>query len=142
MPLFKDQKPLELTVFTDGAARGNPGPAAAAAVLIHEDSVVLERSKPLGNTTNNRAEYEAVILALEAALELNAAKVTLYTDSQLIARQIQGRYRVKNQDLQPLYERARELSSRLASFRIVDIRREKNKHADRLCNEVLDGVRN
>ncbi len=140
MPLFKDLKPLEITVYTDGACRGNPGPAAAAAVVMANGQIVAERSKYLGLATNNRAEYEAVILALEAAAELNAGAVTIFTDSQLIARQLTGRYKIKNPDLIPLHGRIKKLAAGFGSFKIVEIPREKNKPADGLANKCLDGA--
>jgi len=140
MPLFKDLKPVEITAYTDGACRGNPGPAAAAAVLMIGGETVAERSKFLGQATNNRAEYEAVILALEAAAELKAGAVTICTDSQLIARQLTGRYKIKNPDLIPLHRKAKELSAAFGSFRVVEIPREQNKPADGLANRRLDAA--
>ena len=138
MPLFKDIKPIEIVAYTDGACRGNPGPAAAATVLSVDGQVVAERSKYLGKSTNNRAEYEAVILALKTAAELNAAAVTICTDSQLIARQLTGRYRIKNEDLMPLRDKIKDLAAGFKKFSIVEIPREKNKLADGLANKCLD----
>jgi ribonuclease HI len=140
MPLFKDLKSVEIVAYTDGACRGNPGPAAAAAVLLVDDQVVAERSKYLGKSTNNRAEYEAVILALTAAAELNAVAVTICTDSQLIARQLTGRYRIKNEDLIPLRDKIKELAAGFRKFSIIEIPREKNKPADGLANRCLDNA--
>jgi ribonuclease HI len=140
MPLFKELKPVEIVAYTDGACRGNPGPAAAATVLSVDGKVVAERSKYLGKSTNNRAEYEAVILALITAAELHATAVTIRTDSQLIARQITGKYRIKNADLMPLRDKIKELASGFKSFNVVEIPREQNSLADGLANKCLDRV--
>lgn len=95
-------------------------------------------SKALGYGTNNQAEYQGAIAALEAALELGAVKVTLHMDSQLVVRQLEGRYRVKNAKLIPLYKRLVELRTQFDSVAFVHVPREENKVADRLANEALD----
>jgi ribonuclease HI len=141
MPLFKDSKPIEIVAYTDGACRGNPGPAAAATALSVDGQVVAERSKYLGKSTNNRAEYEAVILALKTAAELNASVVTICTDSQLIARQITGRYKINNADLLPLRDKIKVLAAGFKSFKVIEIPREQNKLADGLANKCLDSHR-
>ena len=127
-----------MTAHTDGACRGNPGPAAGAAVIMKDGEVIAKRSKVLGIATNNRAEYEAVILALEAAIELKASSLKVFTDSQLIARQIKGSYKVKKSDLIPLHDKVVELKNKLDRFEIFEVPREKNVAADNLANEALD----
>jgi ribonuclease HI len=130
-------------VRTDGAARGNPGPAAAGAVLEDADAPPGRRplatvSEALGVTTNNVAEYVALLLALETAERLGAREVELRLDSQLIVEQLLGRYRVRDQKLMPLY---REAMDRLASFERWGVRhvpRAENAAADALANEALD----
>lgn len=138
MPLFKELKPLKLTAYTDGACRGNPGPAAAAAIVMSDGEQIAGRAKFLGNSTNNRAEYEALILALETAAEFNAGSLAVYTDSELIARQVRGAYKVKNPDLKPLHEKAKQLAAGFKKFTIKEIPREKNKQADGLANRAID----
>ena len=137
--LFDDRPPVkapDLVIFTDGACFGNPGPAAAAAVVTCNGEVIVERTLYLGESTNNRAEYEAVILALAAAAELGAASVTLRTDSQLVARQITGRYKIKNPGLKPLLDKIKELSGKF-KFKVVEIPREENSRADRLAKNCI-----
>ncbi len=130
---------LHLVAYADGASRGNPGPSSFGAVVYDEAGVELgTASKALGYGTNNQAEYEGAIAALEVALELGAAKVTLHMDSQLIVRQLEGRYRVKNAKLIPLYKRLVDLRRRFDSVVFVHVPREENKVADRLANEALD----
>jgi ribonuclease HI len=141
MPLFKELKPLELVAHTDGACRGNPGPAAAAAVLAAGGVEIAARARFLGKATNNIAEYEALILALETAAELGADSLTVYTDSELIARQVRGAYKVKNPGLKPLHDKVKTLASRLGAFSIREIPREKNKTADGLANRAIDAGR-
>jgi len=128
-----------VTINCDGAARGNPGPAGAGAVVVAEDGTVLaEVAEGLGETTNNVAEYTAVIRGLEEAQRLDASEVLLRSDSQLLINQLTGRYRVKAPHLQPLYRRVREL---LGSFDRVDLEhvpRERNVAADALANLGVD----
>jgi 6-pyruvoyltetrahydropterin/6-carboxytetrahydropterin synthase len=123
---------------TDGACRGNPGPAAGAAVLYGPDgSEIWTGVRVLGHTTNNVAEYEALILGLEAARE-RCSELTVAADSELIVKQLRGQYRVKQPHLKPLYERA---SALLREFRKVEMKhvpRSKNERADELANQALD----
>jgi ribonuclease HI len=126
-------------VSCDGASRGNPGPAGAGAQITDGDGVVLaEIAEGLGETTNNVAEYTAVIRGLERALELGASEVLLRSDSQLLINQLTGRYRVRTPHLQPLYRRVRELAARLGSVEYEHVRRELNTEADRLANQGVD----
>jgi len=132
-----------LTIHTDGAARGNPGPAAYAYVIRRDGQPPVEEADCLGQTTNNQAEYTALVRALEHALELGRNfRLLVHSDSELMVKQLRGEYKVKNEDLRPLYERALDLSEQFAGgVQFVHVRREKNARADELCNEALDGVR-
>ena len=127
------------TVFTDGASRGNPGPSSIGAVV--DDSAGKEVhtvSRRLGRATNNEAEYQAVIAGLEAALGLGGGSVDLRMDSQLIVRQLEFRYRVRNARLRPFFERVVELRRQFESFKVTHVPREQNKRADQLANLALD----
>ena len=132
-----------LTIHTDGASRGNPGASAYAYTIEADGEVVVEEAGCLGELTNNQAEYTALVRALEHALELGAQRcVVVHSDSELMVKQLRGEYRVKNEELRPLYERALRLRDRFdkpVTFRHV--RREHNRRADQLCNEALDGLR-
>lgn len=126
-------------LYTDGASRGNPGPAAIGAVIKDGQGRVLGKiSRRIGRTTNNQAEYQAVIAALEEAIRLGVAGVVIKSDSELVVKQINGRYRVKNPALKPLHQRIRELQSLFQSFAIASIPRRQNIEADRLSNAALD----
>ena len=135
--------PPTLRIHTDGASRGNPGAAAYAYVITPDGAAPVEEAGCLGEMTNNQAEYTALVRALEHALELGAHHhLIIHSDSELLVKQMNGEYRVKNEELRPLYERAQELRRRFeqpVTFRHV--RREQNRRADELCNEALDGKR-
>jgi ribonuclease HI len=133
------EPPPKVVVHVDGGARGNPGPAAVAAVAADPDgNPVGERSAYIGEATNNVAEYRAVLLALELARELGAREVEIVNDSELVARQIGGEYKVKNAGLKPLYlEAMRELRG-FDRWQVRSVRRESNERADELVNEALD----
>lgn len=131
-------KPLELTIHIDGAARGNPGPAAYACVISTDGEVILEEKGFLGTATNNVAEYTALVKALEKAAELRATSVLIRSDSELLVKQMNGQYRVKNEQLLPLFQEANRLSRQFDSVEIAHVFREQNREADRLCNEALD----
>ena len=132
---------MRLLIHTDGAARGNPGPAGAGAVLRDAvtGAVLAEVAEPLGHATNNVAEWTAVRLALEEALLLGATHVDLRMDSQLVARQITGIYRVKHADLKPLHAAVMELLGGFEGYTVGHVPRELNKDADRMSNEAIDG---
>ena len=134
---------MRLLIYTDGAARGNPGPAGAGAILRDAVSgqVLVEIAEPLGRRTNNYAEWTAVELALAEALRLGATHVDLRMDSELVARQISGRYRVKHPDLKPIHARAMAQLARLSGYTVGHVPRELNKEADRLSNVAIDGPR-
>jgi ribonuclease HI len=134
---------MRLLIHTDGAARGNPGPAGAGAVLrdAADGSLVAEIATFLGVRTNNYAEWTAVALALEEALLQGATHVDLRMDSQLVARQITGQYRVKHPDLKPIHAQVMSLLSRFAGYTVGHVPRELNKEADRLSNVAIDQLR-
>jgi ribonuclease HI len=126
-------------MFADGGARGNPGPAAAGAVLFDEAGVVLrEVGQYLGKATNNVAEWRALIAGLEAAIELGIDDLDVRMDSELVVRQVNGIYRVKHPDLIPLSEKARRLLRKFATFQVRHVRRKDNAAADAVVNQVLD----
>lgn len=125
----------------DGASRGNPGPAAYAMVIRDPNgNVVLEFGKRLGRDTNNVAEYYALLAALDYAASSGIKALRIRSDSELLVRQIQGRYKVKSPDLKPLHERALKMSRQLKYFTIEHVRREQNREADALANAALDAA--
>jgi ribonuclease HI len=128
-------------VHTDGGARGNPGPAAYAYVLEGPGEVLVEAAGRLGTATNNIAEYTALVRALEHAHKLGARRLHVHSDSELLVKQMNGLYKVKHEGLRPLYEQAQKLCKQFEAVTIRHVFREANKHADRLYNEVLDGLR-
>lgn len=132
---------MKLTINIDGGSRGNPGPAAYGCYIQYEDGPPLELKGKLGRTTNNVAEYHGLIRALEKAVELGADEVHIRADSELLVRQMTGVYRVKNENILPLYQAAQSLVSRLGKVHFRHVYREQNTHADRLCNEALDDPR-
>lgn len=134
---------MRLLIHTDGAARGNPGPAGLGALLVDADSgeVLAELARFLGVRTNNYAEWTAVEAALEEALRLGATHVDLRMDSELVARQITGRYRVKHPDLKPIHGRVMAMLARLAGYTVGHVPRERNKEADHLSNVAIDDLR-
>ena len=124
---------------TDGGARGNPGPAAFGYVLETEDGTILAaHGERIGVATNNVAEYSALVAGLEKALELGVDEVEVVSDSELLVKQMTGEYRVKNEALKELNERASRLARRLRRVDYTAVRREHNELADRLVNEALD----
>jgi ribonuclease HI len=130
-----------LVANVDGAARGNPGPAGIGIVLADSaGNVVKEVAEPLGIATNNVAEYSALIRALEEARGLGCSQIAVITDSELMARQINGQYAVKTPHLVPLFRRAVALLSQFDSASVTHTRRENNKHADKLSNLGADKV--
>jgi ribonuclease HI len=132
---------VRLLIHTDGAARGNPGPAGAGAVLRDgvSGAIVAEIAEPLGRATNNVAEWAAVRFALEEARRLGATHVDLRMDSELVARQINGIYRVKHPDLKPIHAAVMELLRAFDGYTVGHVPRELNKDADRLSNVAIDG---
>jgi ribonuclease HI len=129
-----------LTIHTDGAARGNPGPSAFAYTIARSGAPAIEEHGCLGRMTNNQAEYTALVRALEHAARLGTGhRLHVLSDSELMVKQMRGEYRVKNEDLRDLYEQARRLVNRFSSVEFRHIPREQNKRADALCNQALDG---
>jgi ribonuclease HI len=128
-----------LTAYADGASRGNPGQAGIGVVFYNDkDEVVAELSEYIGEATNNAAEYTAVIRALEKGLELGGVEISLFTDSELLAKQINGEYAVKNEGLIPLYKQVINLKGEFDKFQVTHVPREQNKAADSLANQAID----
>jgi ribonuclease HI len=129
------------TIYTDGGSRGNPGPAAFAYVIKRPGEVDIEEMGYLGETTNNIAEYTGLVKALEHAKELGGKKLLVNSDSELMVKQLNGQYKVKNEGLRPLYDRAVALRRQFDSVVIKHIYRDNNSQADALCNEAMDNPR-
>jgi len=130
---------VKVVVHVDGGARGNPGPAAAAAVASEPGGPVLaEESLYIGEATNNVAEYRALVLGIELARRLGAREVELVNDSELVARQVGGQYKVKHAGLRPLHREAMAALRSFDRWSVRSVRRERNERADELVNAVLD----
>ena len=126
-------------IYTDGGARGNPGPAAAGGVIIADDgTIAAEVSEYLGIATNNVAEYRALIVTLERALEAGCSDVDVCVDSELVAKQLNGAYRIKDAKIVPLAARVRHLLRQFDAASVHHVRRDQNKRADKLVNAALD----
>ena len=133
---------MKVVVHVDGGSRGNPGPAAAAAVVSTPDGeVVDEAAQTLGRTTNNVAEYRGLLLGLERAAALGADEVEVINDSELIAHQVNGRYKVKHPDMKPLHAAALEALGQFDRWTVRPVPRAQNADADALVNQALDGER-
>jgi ribonuclease HI len=132
-------EPGSLTLYIDGAARGNPGPAAFAYVIERDGDTAIEHAACLGHMTNNVAEYTALVRALERADQLGGKRLMIFSDSELLVKQMTGEYRVKNEDLRVLYEQAKRLCRRFDAVTIRHVPRSANSRADALCNQVLNG---
>src|SRR5438874_5503142 len=128
-----------LTIHIDGAARGNPGPAAYAYVITGGGHPLIEEAGCLGSATNNVAEYTALVKALQRASALRGTRLHVNSDSELLVKQMNGEYRVKNEQLRDLFDEAKTLARQFDLVAIRHVPRALNSHADRLCNEVLDG---
>jgi ribonuclease HI len=132
---------VKLTVHVDGGARGNPGPAAIAAVVSDSDGEIIhEASETIGRATNNVAEYRALLLGIDQGLLLGATELDLVGDSELIVKQVQGKYKVKDAGLKPLHAEVRSKLTGVEGWAIRHVRREHNAEADRLVNEALDSA--
>jgi ribonuclease HI len=130
---------LRAKLFTDGGARGNPGPAAYGYVLEDDAGAILDkRGEAIGHATNNVAEYRGLIAGLEKAIELGIDDLTVVSDSELMVKQMRGEYRVKNEALQDLSLRASRLARQLGSVEYTNVRRAENELADALVNAALD----
>lgn len=123
---------------TDGGSRGNPGPAGAGFVVEVDGDIVCRGGKFIESATNNIAEYEAFIWGLENVAALGHSDVQVFADSELLVKQINGQYRVKNEGLRPLFIRALSELRRFASFKVTHVRRELNREADAMANEAMD----
>ena len=133
--------PTRLVVHVDGGARGNPGPAAAAAVLSSADGTVVdEATELLGEATNNVAEYRALLLGLRRARELGATEVEVVNDSELVAKQLTGAYKVKHAAMRPLYLEAMTALREFEKWSIRSVPRAENAEADALVNQALDAA--
>jgi len=129
----------KLIIHTDGGARGNPGPAGIGAVICDEDKkLIAEISRYIGETTNNQAEYRALLAGIEKAKDLGCEEICFYLDSELVVKQLNREYKVKNQELAPLFVKIYNASLDFKKVTYHHIPREKNKEADKLANEAMD----
>lgn len=127
------------SLYTDGASRGNPGPSGAGVFLLDERGrPLLELNRFLGNATNNEAEYQALIAGLDAAERLELSQLRIFLDSELVVKQLNGEYQVRNPRLQSLFDEVASRLQRLSSYAIMHVPRERNQEADRLANEAVD----
>ena len=132
---------MKARLFTDGGARGNPGPAAYGYVLEADDGTLLAaHGESIGTATNNVAEYRALVAGLEKAVELQVDELEVVSDSELLVKQMRGEYKVKNEALRELSEEAANLARKLGTVAYTAVRREHNELADRLVNEALDAL--
>lgn len=134
---------MNCTIHIDGGSRGNPGPAAAGVVIVEADrqQILHEAGYFLGTTTNNVAEYQGLLHALDLAGQIGVLHAQIHSDSELLVKQILGQYRVKSADLQPLFEQAQQRLLKLDQWQITHVRREKNQRADELANLAMDARR-
>ena len=133
---------MKAKLWTDGGARGNPGPAAFGYVLLREDGEQLDaRGEYIGHATNNVAEYSAMLAGLESAIALGVTELEVISDSELMVKQMRGEYKVKNEALKELQGAAATLARRLGRVTYTAVRRESNKLADQLVNDALDAAR-
>ncbi len=129
---------MELKIYTDGASRNNPGEAGAGVFIVRDGKPLEKIARYLGRTTNNIAEYSAAIIGLERAVELGASSVKVHADSELLVKQLNGQYRVKNEGLKPLYVKVKELIAKIGRVEVEYIPREMNREADALANKAID----
>lgn len=143
MDLFAGlETPTAVTAYIDGGARGNPGPAGFGVRVERADGTLIEEfSESIGVATNNVAEYRGLLAALGWAVAHDVERLHVRSDSLLLVQQMLGNYRVKNEGLQPLHARARELARRVGTVTFEHVRREANAHADRLANVAMDGAK-
>lgn len=131
-------KSKRLTIYADGGSRGNPGPAGIGVVILDDKKKLKELYRYIGETTNNNAEYNALICGLEEAKAMGASDVLVNLDSELVVKQLNGEYRVKNQEIRPLFEEAIAVLKKFRSFEIRHIDRSENKEADKLVNKAIN----
>ncbi|MBN2058410.1 MAG: ribonuclease HI family protein [Candidatus Saganbacteria bacterium] len=129
---------MPLQIFTDGAARGNPGPAGIGVVIRNDAGILLEVADFIGKATNNVAEYMAFIRGLEEALDMGEKSIECFSDSELLVKQINGEYKVKNEGLTPLFHHAQSLIKKFKHCKVYHTAREENKSADKLANRGID----
>ena len=129
---------MKWTLYSDGASRGNPGPSGAGALLINEKGEEFPLTFYLGIKTNNQAEYEALLLGLRELKKRKASEVKVMADSELLIKQLNGIYRVKHENIIPLFKEAKELSKVFKKISFQHIPREENEQADQLSNEAID----
>jgi ribonuclease HI len=129
---------MKATLFTDGGARGNPGPAGIGFVLTVSDKETILHGAYIGETTNNQAEYKALLAGLERAVKEGVTELECFLDSELVVRQLRGEYRVKNAELQPLVAQVRQWQQKFSVISFTHVRREKNEMADKLVNQAID----
>ena len=129
---------MELTIYTDGASRNNPGESGAGVYILRDGEPFEQIARYLGTTTNNVAEYNGLLAALRWAVEHHVTTLHIRADSELLVKQMTGQYRVKHPGLLQLYGEARQLSANIGRVTFEHVRREFNKEADRLCNEAMD----
>jgi ribonuclease HI len=128
-----------ITAYTDGASRGNPGDAGIGIVFVDENgNVIREIAEYIGQTTNNIAEYTALITALKEAVEMGYEVIEIVSDSELMVKQLNGEYQVKNEGIKPLHKEASELLKEFKQYSIRHVRREQNKRADELANQGIN----
>jgi ribonuclease HI len=127
-----------ITLYIDGGSRGNPGPAGYGVRVEHDDGSIEEIHAAIGTATNNVAEYQGLLAALQYALAKGHRVIRVRSDSELLVRQMRGEYKVRNPGLQPLHAEARSLVSQLERVEFEHVRRELNAHADRLANQAMD----
>lgn len=134
-------RPRKLNIYIDGAARGNPGPAGIGVVITDGSAAVVKNiAKYIGNTTNNVAEYTALVFGMEEARNLGAKELAINTDSELLAKQLGGEYKIKNPALKDLYAKVMQILKSFAEVRVNQIDRKENKGADKLANQVIDAA--
>ena len=138
LAFVSSQKVSKITAYVDGAARGNPGPAAAGVVFLKDEKTVKTLSVPIGNNTNNVAEYCALILALQEALMMGVRELQVFTDSELVTKQFNGEYKVKEPSLKALYSLASHLRGGFDKLKLTHVPREENTLADDAANKALD----
>ncbi len=139
MPASSPSDKKALIIYCDGAARGNPGPAGAGVVIQDEQGrIIREVTQFLGHTTNNQAEYSALIVGLQTAEEMAPDEINIRLDSELVVKQIKGQYRVRSEDLKPFYDEVTKLLRRFKRYTITHVPREQNREADILANVAID----
>lgn len=129
-------------LFTDGGSRSNPGHAASAAILFQDDKLISFDAKSFESATNNFAEYSGLIIGLKLAQKNNIKNIECYLDSELVVKQIKGEYKIKDENLKKLAATIQDLIKSFETFEIKHVRREDNKHADRLVNLIIDAYEN